>query len=334
MRHPQPFYRKSTKCWYLQLGNKQIKLAESRAESWALYHQIMLNNSAETEPSKDRLTIARLVELYTNNLCTNSAPKTVQWYTRYFSIFLKYSQGLTYAEECRVHHLTSVVDMHKNWKANSRANLARAVKRLFKWATQQGLLEKNPLEHAPAYRTESRDDCVTPEQMAVIEKAVKGPILDLIHLAWDTGMRPQELTTLEARHVNLAEQTVTFPISEAKGKRIRVVYLGTSRSAEILRKLMPLHPDGPLLRSTKGNPWNKMSVKCAFQRIAKATGVKTHLGAFRKGYCTEALKAGLDTVTVSQLMGHTNAVMVSRVYGKVAQDKSWMAEAAKRAKRK
>jgi integrase len=68
------------------------------------------------------------------------------------------------------------------------------------------------------------------------------------------------------------------------------------------------------------------------QRLARELGTKYHLGAFRKGFATEALKAGVDTVTVAHLLGHRDPSMVSRVYGHVQQDPEHMAAAAKRAK--
>ena len=68
------------------------------------------------------------------------------------------------------------------------------------------------------------------------------------------------------------------------------------------------------------------------ESLAREHGTKYHLGAFRKGYATEALKNGVDTVTVAHLLGHADASMVSRVYAKVQQDPKFMAQAAKRAK--
>lgn len=68
------------------------------------------------------------------------------------------------------------------------------------------------------------------------------------------------------------------------------------------------------------------------EALAREHGTKYHLGAFRKGYATEALKNGVDTVTVAHLLGHADASMVSRVYAKVQQDPKFMAEAARRAK--
>lgn len=58
-----------------------------------------------------------------------------------------------------------------------------------------------------------------------------------------------------------------------------------------------------------------------------------HLGALRNGYATEALKAGIDTVTVAHLLGHRDPSMVSRIYGQVQNDPAHMASAAMRAKR-
>jgi integrase len=59
---------------------------------------------------------------------------------------------------------------------------------------------------------------------------------------------------------------------------------------------------------------------------------KVHLGAMRKGFATEALKAGLDTITVAHLLGHRDGTMVSKHYGHVQQDPEHMARAARRAR--
>ncbi len=88
-----------------------------------------------------------------------------------------------------------------------------------------------------------------------------------------------------------------------------------------------------MLLNSEGNPWKKDAINCAFCRLEKHIGKKYHLGAFRKGYATEALKAGVDTMTVAHLMGHRDPSMLSRVYGQVQQDPEHMASAAIRAKK-
>ena len=49
------------------------------------------------------------------------------------------------------------------------------------------------------------------------------------------------------------------------------------------------------------------------------------MGAFRKGYATEGLKAGVDVNTMVHLMGHTNGVMLAKVYARVQADPAFMA---------
>jgi integrase len=70
----------------------------------------------------------------------------------------------------------------------------------------------------------------------------------------------------------------------------------------------------------------------AIRKRALELSKSYHLGAFRKGYATEGLKNGVDTITLANLMGHVNGAMLSRIYAKVQQDPEFMAESARRAK--
>lgn len=67
-------------------------------------------------------------------------------------------------------------------------------------------------------------------------------------------------------------------------------------------------------------------------RFVRERVPKFHLGALRKGFATEALKAGLDTITVAHLLGHRDGTMVSKHYGHVQQDPEHMARAARKAR--
>ena len=40
-RHPQPFWREFMRCWYVQIGGKQIKLHPDREEAFRLYYTLM-----------------------------------------------------------------------------------------------------------------------------------------------------------------------------------------------------------------------------------------------------------------------------------------------------
>jgi integrase len=326
---PQPFFRNSVRCWYVKINGRQVRLHPDRAQSYALFYKLMSESGGEKTSD---LQVSDIVNKFLAELALTKSASTHRWYVERFRTFVKHFASRPAGQ---VKPTEVLLEVHKqDWTDNTKSLTIRAVKCLYKWATINGLIDTNPMQHMVRPPERARDTCVTPEQMTRIEEHVKdGPFKDLIRLAWDTGMRPEELFRLEAGFVVDNGQRIEFPVAMSKKKIQRTVFVGTDRSAELLLRLKSQFPAGALLRNTHGQPWCKNAVNCAFQRLRKAVGFPVHLGAFRKGYCTEALKSGLDTVTVAHLMGHVNAVMVSRVYGKVAQDRSWMAEAAKKAKR-
>lgn len=321
----KPFYHKYKNAWYLQQGKRQIRLAENRDEAFSIWHRMMSGETAK---------ISRKVEgLYTEfirDMNVNVSASTVAWYRMFLDVFVAEVGPEKDAESVVPYDVTSCMNRQSGWRQNTRHNFARAVKRLYKWSVDQGLIQTNPLANMAKPRPVVREDFITDEQFAAItDTLADGPFKDLLVVAWDTGMRPQELFALESRHVDRGK--IMFPRNESKGKSsVRVVYVGTERSNAIIERLRDVNPSGKLFRNTRGSAWNKGSVKCAFARLEKATGIRTHLGAFRKGFCTTGLKNGVDTVTMSHLMGHASTAMVSRVYAKVHHDPAHMMAAAAR----
>jgi len=68
-------------------------------------------------------------------------------------------------------------------------------------------------------------------------------------------------------------------------------------------------------------------------KLAIELGKKYHLGAFRKGFASQALKNGVDTVTLAHILGHRDPSMVSKVYGLVQQDPEHMAASVNKARK-
>jgi integrase len=196
------------------------------------------------------------------------------------------------------------------------------------------IIDRSPLARMKKPAREAREAALSPAECAqVIENAKEPCFRDLLKVAWETGARPQELRKIKARFFDLESGRIVFPPNQAKGKKYyRTIYL-TEQARKILARLAEVHLEGPLLLNSAGNPWTKDAINCAFCRLEKKLGKKHHMGAFRKGYATEALKAGIDTVTVAHLLGHRDPSMVSKVYGQVQQDPEHMAKSARKAKR-
>ena len=389
-RYPQPFWREFMQCWYVQIGKKQIKLHPDREEAYRLYHELMTRpaEAASPTPLSSSRTAVEIIDLFLEWASCNKAKRTYEAYRDHLQTFVYSIPARTAVEELKPYHVTRVMDAHAtNWSNNTKNDFATTVQRAFNWALEERLIDATPLAKVRKPAQEGREIAISPAEYLRIIEAVNEPAFrDLLELAWETGARPQELRTFEARHVEVEQNRIVFPPSEAKGKkRHRVIYLGTDRARAIVRRLCGERPAGSILRNAAGEPWTKDAINCAFVRLRVVLGLRAmkesnipfkkiprfrrskfnpaelaaarkshgeklrqwrkdlrkqaldlcrpyHLGAFRKGYATEGLKNGMDTITLANLMGHVNGAMLSRIYAKVQQDPEFMAEAARRAK--
>jgi len=94
----------------------------------------------------------------------------------------------------------------------------------------------------------------------------------LLITAWETGARPQEITRIDARHVDVKNSRWYWPAGEApKGDKERSVYL-TEEALAITKRLMLKHPEGPIFRNRDGEPWTPFAVNCSFLRLQVKMG--------------------------------------------------------------
>jgi integrase len=95
---------------------------------------------------------------------------------------------------------------------------------------------------------------------------------DLLAVCWETGCRPQEAVSVEARHADADAGYWVFPVSESKGKqRKRIVYL-TDAVLALTMRLAAARPRGPLFRNADGLPWTASALNCRFARLRLALG--------------------------------------------------------------
>ena len=80
---------------------------------------------------------------------------------------------------------------------------------------------------------------------------------------------------------------------------------------------------GTLFRNSRGNPWKKTAIKCRMNRISEIVDFRCFAYAVRHIWATDALTKGqVDPLSVAELMGHKDVIMVSRVYGHLTRDPS------------
>ena len=334
--YPKPYHRPKRDMWYVQIHGTEHKLGSDKAEAHRLYHELMGRKPEDRTPlpRADALQAVEVLDLFLDWCQKNRAKNTYDWHKHFCQMLTASIPANLPLSDLKPYHLTRVMDSQPDWSNNTKHDFVTAVTRAFNWAFKQELIDKNPVAFTEKPAREARDLATSPADYTQVMDEIKEPnFKELIRFAWESGVRPQEVRAIEARHVDFDAGRIVFPPKEAKGKKgHRVIYL-TPKAADILRPMVEAHQTGPVFLNSEGRPWNKNSINCAFCRLEKKLGRKLHLGAFRKGYATEGLKAGIDTITMSHLLGHSSPVMLAKVYAKVQQDPAHMLDAAKRAKK-
>lgn len=310
-----------------------VRLSPDKDEAWRLWHEFMARPPEPERPSIPTgpdVQVVAILDAFLDWCLKHRAKRTYEWSKENIQPFASaLPRGLKVAD-LKPYHITQAMDGH-DWGNNTRHNFIAAAKRAFSWAKAEGLIDTNPIAHVSKPSREACDTAISPAEYGKIIGVIQSPnFRDLIEFSWECGCRPQEIRKIEARFFDGSR--IIFPPKEAKGKKhYRVIYL-TPRAVEIVARLAAERPEGPLFLNEDGNPWNKNSVNCVFHRMQKRVGKKYHLGAFRKGYATEALKNGVDVISLAGLLGHRDTSMLARTYAKVQQDQEYMAGLAKKAK--
>jgi len=331
---PKPFFRSARNAWFVQIGDRQIKLAAGKDEAFTRYHELMAKPSLPqvTQAEAGKLVVV-IVDEFLDWCEKHRAPDTYRWYKDRLNSFIASIDPALTVDQLKPHHVQKWVDNYGvPLKSGSRRNLIASVKRSMRWAEEQGYLDRSPLTHMKKPACGRKEQVVSPEQFVELIARYKDEnFRDLLTVTWETGCRPQESLRVEARHVDLTSSRWVFPASESKGKRIpRVVYL-TPIALEITKRLMEKHPTGPLFRNTDGKVWTPYATNCRFQHVRRKTGIKYSLYSLRHSFAQHALIRGVDCMTVATLLGHSDPNTLGRVYQHLSQDSGFLQEQLRKA---
>lgn len=313
-RRPKPWYRRALKRWYVQIQGTQICLGPDKAEAFQKFHELMADPQEVTVPVSN--SIAEIFELFLGWTKTNRAPRSFDYYQNILSQFLRHDRhrSLT-VSSIKPLHVSDWLDA-QTWSNTYKRCCVVALKRAFNWAVKEGRIEKNPIAAVEKPPEEQRDQLVSQKHYQRMLQTDQC-FADVVMFLWETGCRPQELVRIEPEHVDLEEGTVTLPVQESKGKRRKRVILLSEAALEIVQRNID---NSPVLLNTQGRGWTAFSIDCRFKRLAEELSVKYRATDFRHSFCTRGLKAGVDAVTMANLMGHTSTFMISKVYGHLLKD--------------
>lgn len=329
MRHPKPFFRKFTQSWYVTINGRQYPLGKDKPGAWQKYHELMAGREKLRGPN---LTVLSVCEAYLAWLKAHRSQGTYDKAVHYLSLFVKHVGTGFRVASLDGPKVSDWIDQFPDWSPSSCHDAVSIVQRAFNWAVKKGHLNQSPVAYVPDKPAKTRREVVysTLDWSELRELVIDQEFGDLLDFMWDTGCRPLEARTIEARHVDLQNDLIVFPPSEAKGKRSERVIFLTPVSHEICKRLVMQWPNGPIMRNTKGTPWTKDSINCRFQRLKKKLGRKACAYGIRHSYATESLKQGMDSLTLAQLMGHQDTSMIARTYSHLARNPAYLREQAQK----
>lgn len=101
--------------------------------------------------------------------------------------------------------------------------------------------------------------------------------------------------------------------------------------SSFIQTLTPTHTIGGSRVEKSGAALKEEAKRKLTQRLAAKLAPKYCLTAFRHSWCHHALRRGLDALTVSVLMGHSDPSMVARIYSHLSHATDYLHQAANRA---
>jgi integrase len=350
MRQPKPWFRASKNAWYVEYNFKQIRLGEHPAGEpppkrgklgWnppldivRAFNRLIIDGSAQPIALDDP-AVATICDLFLAWSQKHHKDSTYAWNKSFLESFANFERtGHLLATKLKPLHVTRWLDAHPSWKG-SRTCAVTVVKRAFNWAESEGVLDVSPLKKLKKPPPPVRDRLLSIEERAEIMGAARGPAFKQFLVAMqESGCRPGEIRTVEARHTDLALGVWVFDEHKTAKKtgKPRVVYL-TPTLLAMTTELVGRNPTGPLFLNSRGKPWTRNAVRIRFRNLRKKL---PHLKrffayAYRASFATDALESGVGIAQVAELLGHVDTKMVMRHYSRLSQKVSHLRDAAARA---
>jgi integrase len=318
-RQAKPWRRKETGAWYAWVKGVQTWLAaasETRETAQRAFYRLSLS---EKRP-KAHHAFASLADAFLGHSAKVHPSETYDQY-RYKLQSAVRCFGKVKAMELKTSHVEQWL-ASQSWGTATRRNAITAVKVVLNFAVSEGVIDKNPLASLKRPKMPRRKRTLLPsERTAILNSITDQRFLDLLTAMAETGARPGELWKLEARHIDWEAGVAVLK----KGKTTtttgepRVIVL-TGKMLEVCKRLAKEHPSGVLFRNSKGDPWNRNSVRCRFRRLREKlnlSGITAY--TYRHSFATDGLEKGATLAGIAALMGHSDLKMVSEHYNHLAE---------------
>jgi len=289
-----------------------------------------------------RTMIERTTDDFLRHLCErNASPHTIKAYTGDLDTFAAYIGPRMGVRPWKsIDHIAIRGFLsHLYDRGLSKTSVARAlaaVRSLYRWLAQEGVVEQNPAKLVSTPRLPKKLPRVpTIEEMnAVLDgqmpEVASFPERDrlLFELLYGCGIRNSELVGINLDDISLSNEAILI---RGKGKKERYVPFGGSALAALSvylpwrqqllltlrnnsKNAMPAKTTSALLINQRGGRLTTRSVGRIVKRIAVAKGLSpdVHPHTLRHAFGTHMLEEGADLRAIQELLGHERLATTQR----------------------
>ena len=205
-------------------------------------------------------------------------------------------------------------------------HIHRLLQQCLDQAIRDGLLTENPAK-AFRYRksTTVKANIMTPLEMEdYLDAAERLGYLPMFMLALTTGLRQSELIALKWSDLDIENRTLTIAENRAVVRRELVEYGSQTRSIRLTPEVVDLlimehskHPSSPLMfmHPATQRPYSPQMVRRMHDEIIKEAGIDHIRYVDLRHTCAIlALKNGMDTKELAQMLGHYRPTITRQNY--------------------
>lgn len=303
---PRPnhiWFRKDVGWWMVTVGGRKVRLAAGRANRAAAerkFHELMAVRPEPAEAITAR--VADVVEAFLEWAKIHLSDDSNRNYIWYGQSFSEHA-GFVPIVNLKPFHVTQWID-ERRWSGTTERNARRSIHRAFSWATEQGLIPKNPLHGMKCPRAAVRSRIMSGNEFRSLLRGSDADFKQFLFALQQTGARPKEVRSLTWVNVQDGRWVIAHHKTAGKTRRPRVIYLTPP-----MRKLMILlrrraKTDGdPVFVNRLGVAWTATAVQQRLQRLRKKLNLPKDLCLYmlRHAFGTNAVLNGVDVATVSSI---------------------------------
>lgn len=258
----------------------------------------------------------------------NASPHTIKAYSGDLENFAAYAGSRRWKEIDHIAIRGFLSQLYQ--KGLSKTSVARslaAVRSLYRWLAQQGVVDQNPAKlvatprlpkKLPRVPTIEEMNSVLDDKMPEIAAFAERDRL-MLELLYGCGIRNSELTGINLDDIRMSAEAILI---RGKGKKERYVPFGES-ARNALTSYLPVRQAllverrknaNALLINHRGGRLTTRSVGRIIKKIAIAKGLSpdVHPHTLRHAFGTHMLEEGADLRAIQELLGHQRLATTQR----------------------